>query len=543
MNFSRYKCFCHCFSRILIRISKMGLKANMVLFVLWTMIISYVSCYPNHVPNSPDVCSKMIPGHGPRPQPTANPFEIVLNKQSMLGGNNLQVVLKGKNGEKFKGFYLQIRDQNGSPIGLFQSPNENESRAHTCFGIKDNAIHHTSRNDKERITVYWKAPEAYTGKVKVVATVVQDFETYWVGLQAPELVTVSTNSSDLNFDFLEKRETESATQSKTARILSYNPYSPYSPLSPWDSHNSSSEFLLSQPSDKSSTAIHKRQLFGNFDFHGGLYANRFPAMKPQSHLIRHPLHPPMHIDHPSPFLYNDIPPHTTSGFLHNKLRPENFPEFHAPHQPFTPLPPKYPPIDTPYPLYNSHSLHGSSKFLMKKAPELHDQHHSVPHFGLPYDKKNQNLKNNYLQDIRIQNKPYHKQATDPSYPNTGYFPKDILTKLTSYIPNTIYNAMSKNSLFSINKEDTYEHVWKPIKGVTTSYNANIPEPQSATNRFSMPKFGYLVYNPTSGNPFYVVPAENEDDFISKYIDRRNQVPYERHGLRNKHNNNQPNWIK
>ncbi|ODN05539.1 putative defense protein 3 [Orchesella cincta] len=147
----------------------MGFKVNIV-GIIGTILVGYVSCYPNYVPNSPDVCSKMIPGHGPRPQTTPSPYEIVLNKQSVFGGNNLQVELKGKNGEKFKGFYIQARDQDGSPIGLFQSPNENESKAHTCFGVKNNAIHHTNRNDKESITLYWKAPEAFVGKVKIVAT-------------------------------------------------------------------------------------------------------------------------------------------------------------------------------------------------------------------------------------------------------------------------------------------------------------------------------------------------------------------------------------
>lgn len=44
------------------------------------------------------------------------------------------VTIYAKNGEKFKGFYVQARDEKGTPIGTF---NENtNAKTHSCSGIK-----------------------------------------------------------------------------------------------------------------------------------------------------------------------------------------------------------------------------------------------------------------------------------------------------------------------------------------------------------------------------------------------------------------------
>ena len=62
-----------------------------------------------------------------------------------------------------------------------------------CGGAKS-TMTHNSREPKGMIPVQWNPPANYTGKVKIVATVVQHFSTYWVKLSSP-VVTVGDPSS------------------------------------------------------------------------------------------------------------------------------------------------------------------------------------------------------------------------------------------------------------------------------------------------------------------------------------------------------------
>lgn len=48
----------------------------------------------------------------------------------------ISVVIQGKQNEKFKGFYIQARDQDGHPIGTFLIPDEKEAGVHDCFASK-----------------------------------------------------------------------------------------------------------------------------------------------------------------------------------------------------------------------------------------------------------------------------------------------------------------------------------------------------------------------------------------------------------------------
>lgn len=59
-------------------------------------------------------------------------LECIMNFMTFLFTNT--VTIYAKNGEKFKGFYVQARDEKGTPIGTF---NENtNAKTHSCSGIK-----------------------------------------------------------------------------------------------------------------------------------------------------------------------------------------------------------------------------------------------------------------------------------------------------------------------------------------------------------------------------------------------------------------------
>lgn len=62
----------------------------------------------------------------------ASRFSIIFNCELIC-----VVEIRGKNGETFRGFYIQVRDQDGGPIGTFLSPDENEASAHNCFNMKN----------------------------------------------------------------------------------------------------------------------------------------------------------------------------------------------------------------------------------------------------------------------------------------------------------------------------------------------------------------------------------------------------------------------
>ena len=61
---------------------------------------------------------------------------------------------------------------------------------------------HNSREPKGMIAVQWHPPENYTGKVKIVATIVQHFSTYWVKLSSP-VVTVGDPSSTSSANYVQ----------------------------------------------------------------------------------------------------------------------------------------------------------------------------------------------------------------------------------------------------------------------------------------------------------------------------------------------------
>lgn len=62
---------------------------NSVFFVLSTMIVMAYT-YPTTVPPSPDVCSKMTPGHGPSPQKSVSPYTLEVSSTQVKGGSIVQ---------------------------------------------------------------------------------------------------------------------------------------------------------------------------------------------------------------------------------------------------------------------------------------------------------------------------------------------------------------------------------------------------------------------------------------------------------------------
>ncbi|XP_045174249.2 uncharacterized protein LOC123535601 [Mercenaria mercenaria] len=130
-------------------------------------------------------CDNMRPGHDREPQTIAAPFEITFlpDKLTYTANEQIQVTLKGKGSQKFKGFLIQPRPiaSNYTTYGSIQS-NPAGTR-NPCSNERTNknvALSHDSKTEKSSVTFTWMAPSSDVGNIVFVFSVVQDYGTFWV---------------------------------------------------------------------------------------------------------------------------------------------------------------------------------------------------------------------------------------------------------------------------------------------------------------------------------------------------------------------------
>ena len=97
-----------------------------------------------------------------------------------------------KSGDKFKGFLLQARCADGNIIGTFeQLTNKNHTKYLQCSNTESkephSALTHSDPTLKQSVKVKWTPPKDFSGKVKVLATMVKEFKTFWVKLESETL--------------------------------------------------------------------------------------------------------------------------------------------------------------------------------------------------------------------------------------------------------------------------------------------------------------------------------------------------------------------
>jgi hypothetical protein len=166
----------------------MEMKLSPIALLVSCLCIGSVLPYPTQVPNTPAVCKNMIPGHGPSPQKTKSPYTVTAWPRRVNQGDAVQVVLSGEGGEEFKGFYLQARTADGTPIGTF-TPTDT-IKVHSCGDGKNNAAFHGVRGLKDEVEVFWNAPKDFQGDVTFTSSFVSEFEQFWTQVKAPQPVTV-----------------------------------------------------------------------------------------------------------------------------------------------------------------------------------------------------------------------------------------------------------------------------------------------------------------------------------------------------------------
>ncbi|VEN39079.1 unnamed protein product [Callosobruchus maculatus] len=188
---------------------------------LFLLGVSYAYGYSAGAPES--VCEDMLPKHPVDAQKTKMPYKISVSKNQVKGGDAVDITIGGKT---FKGFFLQVRDDKGKPVGEFQIPaNDKYAKSVNCHNSKttypqpvmmirefycslwqrfvggqcslheshkdgaDNAATHKNATDKKDFKLTWKAPGS-PGKYTVYATVAEDGGTFWVK-KPTEVISVS----------------------------------------------------------------------------------------------------------------------------------------------------------------------------------------------------------------------------------------------------------------------------------------------------------------------------------------------------------------
>ncbi|XP_025020037.1 P17/29C-like protein DDB_G0287399 isoform X1 [Python bivittatus] len=167
-------------------------------------------------------CDSMLPDHGHAPQTSSPPYVISVSFDRYDPGNEIQVVLDATTPSGFKAFMVQARELDGNvPVGTFRIVDPN-TQGLPCADMTNSAVIHINPIIKHRITTTWIAPQG-TRKIRLVATFVQDYNNYWVGVHSktlsPRYVETNefmvTNSSVLANDSITSVVSEITADSDT----------------------------------------------------------------------------------------------------------------------------------------------------------------------------------------------------------------------------------------------------------------------------------------------------------------------------------------
>ncbi|NXU70206.1 RELD1 protein, partial [Oreotrochilus melanogaster] len=138
-------------------------------------------------------CDSLLPNYEAAPQTSTPPYIIAVSFDNFEPGNEIQVTLEALKDAGFKGFNLQARELDGDvPVGTFKITDPN-TKGLECHNMTNSALSHANSEVKKRVTTTWIAPRD-VGNVQFIATVVQDLEKFWVGIESKTLTTLRSES-------------------------------------------------------------------------------------------------------------------------------------------------------------------------------------------------------------------------------------------------------------------------------------------------------------------------------------------------------------
>ena len=112
----------------------------------------------------------------------------------MTPGGQVTVELKPTGSATFIGFLLEARSgEDDSIIGSFVTL-ANDGKYVNCGSKPQTAVTHVNNSPKSSVQVKWTAPSDFVGSVKIVATFVQSYNTYWVKVPSNDVVLVKNIS-------------------------------------------------------------------------------------------------------------------------------------------------------------------------------------------------------------------------------------------------------------------------------------------------------------------------------------------------------------
>ncbi|NWI90282.1 FRRS1 reductase, partial [Pitta sordida] len=138
-------------------------------------------------------CDSLLPNYEVEPQTSAPPYIIAVAFDNFETGNEIQVTLEALGEAGFKGFNLQAREIDGDiPVGTFKITDPN-TKGLECHNVTNSALTHSNSDVKQKITTTWIAPP-HVRELQFIATVVQNLENFWVGIQSKTLTPMLSES-------------------------------------------------------------------------------------------------------------------------------------------------------------------------------------------------------------------------------------------------------------------------------------------------------------------------------------------------------------
>ncbi|NXN93681.1 FRRS1 reductase, partial [Rhinopomastus cyanomelas] len=148
-------------------------------------------------------CDSLLPNYEAEPQTSAPPYVIAVSFDNFEPGNEVQVTLEALKDAAFQGFHLQAREIEGDvPIGTFKITDPN-TKGLGCHNVTNSAVSHANLDVKQKVTTTWIAPRDVRD-LQFIATVIQDLEKFWVGIQSKTLTP--THSESVNVTGKNKRK-------------------------------------------------------------------------------------------------------------------------------------------------------------------------------------------------------------------------------------------------------------------------------------------------------------------------------------------------
>ncbi|NXE17542.1 FRRS1 reductase, partial [Ardeotis kori] len=138
-------------------------------------------------------CDSMLPNYEAEPQSSVPPYVITASFSNFDPGNEIKVTLNALKDVGFREFNLQAREIEGDvPVGTFKITDPN-TKGLECHNVTNSAVRHANSDVKQQVTTTWIAPRDVKD-LQFIATVFQDLEKFWVGIQSETLTPAHSKS-------------------------------------------------------------------------------------------------------------------------------------------------------------------------------------------------------------------------------------------------------------------------------------------------------------------------------------------------------------